>query len=190
MGLGAFPGYISSELAMSPNTEEVECSKCPWAEVWKAHLRLNMAVKGNKKSSYKHTIYQVIVRDFYSCILLIQGNGQLSLRKEETLALPFLSLYSLSLASFLFMLNSQGTCLSWGNIHSYQLSPGQGRQQILTQSFSILQCHLPAEAIVWQSWGEKGLSINSVCKCEQVARPIEHFKLIAWFLKTSACMSL
>lgn len=77
-----------------------------------------------------------------------------------------------------------------GETDLYQLSPGHGKQQILTQSSSILQCHLPAEDIVWQSQGEKGLSVNSVCKCEQVARHIEHLKLIAWFLKTSACRSV
>lgn len=55
------------------------------------------------------------------------------------------------------MFNSQGTCLIWGTIRLYQLSPGQGRQQILTQPSSILQYHLPAEAIVWQSQEEKGV---------------------------------
>lgn len=55
---GGFPGYISSELTRRPNTEEMECSKCPWVEVWKAkaHLRLNVSVKGNKKGSYKHVM--------------------------------------------------------------------------------------------------------------------------------------
>lgn len=103
--MGAFSGYISSELAVRLNIEEVECSKCPWVEVWKAkaHLRLNTSVKGSKKGSYKHIMYQVIVRDFYFGILLIQGNGQLSLMKEETLTLPSFSLPLFPLFSvFLF----------------------------------------------------------------------------------------
>lgn len=49
-------------------------------EVWKtkAHLKLNMTVKDNKKGSYRHVRYQVTVRDFYFCIVVIQGNGPLS----------------------------------------------------------------------------------------------------------------
>lgn len=116
-GMGAFPGYVSSELAMNPNAEEVECSKCPWVEVWKAkaHLRLNTALKDNRKGSYRHIMYHVKVRDFYFCILLIQGNGQISLVKEETLDLLFLSLYFFSLASFSLCLTAKAHAWFGGN---------------------------------------------------------------------------
>lgn len=53
-------------------------------------------------------------------------------KKKHFLVLPVLSPYSLSLASSLFVLNSQGTHLIWGNLHLYLLSPVQGRQQTLT----------------------------------------------------------
>lgn len=44
--------------------------------IWKAkdHLELNLAVKGNKKASYRHINHQIKARDYYFCTFLIWGN--------------------------------------------------------------------------------------------------------------------
>lgn len=53
-------------------------------------------------------------------------------KKKHFLVLPVFSPYSLSLASSLFVLNSQGTHLILGKPTFIPASPVQGRQQTLT----------------------------------------------------------